>query len=338
MGGTLWIMLMCVCMLSAQKSSRNSSSNLNTNVKPLNTEVRHIGDAESKSVVNDGFFPSRQPSIYWHDHEWSIDLMIPPSESQPYSLSVRSISGSISLVTLPKTYAQIDSIQRSPGDKAVITADCGGTCSGFLVVDLKNGSVIDDIGTIDSNVSPNGRFVLFLNGHPGHSGEHENLYHLYDTLKTPRENVCGYMPNDPKHERLDDDMRGTQVYPLEPTLPNCSSQEDPNDDNVASHYMWADDSSKIAFVDVRDNVMSIVVVEMPINVVDSPKTLVYQLTGAEDVCVGSTDATGNENCDYHLVQSLIWEGESVSIAVHHQFGTRHDLKLSIPISRFLTIR
>ena len=62
-------------------------------MKPMNTEVMHIGTAETKRVVNTGYFPGLQPGVYWHDQDWDIDLVIPPGKHDPFSLSIRSGGG-----------------------------------------------------------------------------------------------------------------------------------------------------------------------------------------------------------------------------------------------------
>jgi hypothetical protein len=236
-------------------------------------------------------------------------------------------------------YAQINSIFRAPGDKVIIEADCGGTCSGFLIVDLPRGKVIDEISCEFTKISPNRRFILYDNWFPAEAESHVNQYHLYDTTKAPRENVCSYKNNDPKHENLSDDMRGFQVYPQRPGQIICNDVEDDNnpDDNMATNFTWALDSSKIVFADVKSGVMSLILVTMPIETKDRPRTSVYALTGAEDVCAEAIDAAGEKSCDYHVIQSLGWDGDAVKAVFHHQFGAKLDLEKTIPISKFVPV-
>jgi hypothetical protein len=257
----------------------------------------------------------------------------------PYSLSIHSSDGKARVLKLPTSYAQVDSVSLAPSDKAILVGECGGTCNSFAIVDLKQGKVIDDIGVETLSISPNRRFILYDNGYTPHSYDNENLYHLYDAIKPPRENVCGYRDNDQKHEDLDETMRGFQVYPQKPSQVFCTDHENDevNDDNLATNFTWASDSSKIVFADVKSGVMSIVVVTMPVGVTDLPKTSVYTLTGTEDVCVGATDATGGGSCDYRVIQSIGWDGDAVKAVFHHQFGTKLDLEKTIPISQFVPI-
>lgn len=317
------------------------STDANKPEEPLGIEVKHIGRAEAASVVNTGFFPSRQPVIYWHDQDWNIDLVIPPtgSENDAYSLRISSSSGAASTVLLPEVYAQIKSITRAPRDKVILDADCGGTCSGFLIVDLKEAKVIDDIGAEDVTISPDGRFILYNNGYPSHGGEHENLYHLYDTMKPPSENVCGYSRYDSKHERLVEVWRGFQVFPQKPGQIFCTNKENDglDDDNMAMNFTWAADSSKIVFADVKSGVMSLVVVTMPVGTKDLPRTSVYPLTGAEDVCAGVTDSAGEKYCNYGIIQSLGWEVNAVKAVFDYQSRTKVGGQMTIPVSKFVAI-
>ena len=323
--------------LLAQQTS--PTAGVKEKIPPLGTETRHIGNAEVKSLVNTGFDPSRQPEVYWHDSDWRVDLVIPPADSadDSYSLDIRSSDGRASTVKLPEVYGQINSITRTPGNKVVIDADCGGTCVGFMIVDLRRAKVIDDIGVEDLSISPNGRFILFARGFPLRIPAHENIYQLYDAAKSPRENVCGWDPRDPKHQQLSDDWRGFQVYPQKPGQILCSEPLDLNDDNTASNYTWAPDSSKIVFADVKSGVMSLILVAMPVGASDLPKTSTYPLVGAENVCAGATDAAGQPYCDYHDIQSLGWDGDAVTATFNHRFGTPLDLKITIPVSKFVPV-
>ena len=237
-------------------------------MKPMDTEIKHIGTAEAKTVVNTGYFSSRQPEVYWHDQDWNIDLLIPPDKHDPYLLSIRSSGGNASILKLPYNYGQINSIYRAPDDKAIIDAECGGNCNVFAVIDLKQGMVIDEVSDDGLAISPNGRFILYGNGinsAPGTDGDEEQSTHLYDTLKTPLENTCGYRDNDPEHKDLDEEMRGFQVFPQKPGQILCTDEYvDENDDNMPSNFTWSADSSKVVFADMKSGVMSLVAVMMPV--------------------------------------------------------------------------
>lgn len=332
-----------VTLLSASMLAQQSaqSKGAQETEKLFKTQVKHIGAAELSTVVNTGYFPSRQPKIYWHDQDWNVDLVIPPSgsENDAYSLRISSSSGAVSTVEIPEVHRQIDTIYRTPGDKVILDAECGGTCTGFLIVDLKQAKVIDDIGAEDVTISPNGRFILYDNGFPAHGGEDPSQYHLYDTTKTPKENFCGHTPNDFKVEKLSEDWRGFQVFPQKLGQIYCTNKEndDLDDENIAMNFLWSEDSSKIIFADVKSGVMSLVLVTMPVGTKDLPKTSIYTLKDAEDVCAGATDAAKEKYCDYHVIQSLGWEDDAVKAVFHHQFGTKFDVNLTISTSKFVPI-
>ena len=305
---------------------------------PLPSETLHIGRAEAKRVSAVAYDPTAQPDVYWHDPDWSIDLFIPPNNSdphsvEPYSLNIRSSTGKSSVVGIPRVYAQVDSISRAPGDKAIVVADCGGTCSGFMIMDLNQGKLIDDIRTFTPHISPDRRFVLYANWFPPHGDSAEWLYHLYDLLKTPRENTCGYESNNPQHQNLDGDMRGFQVYPQKPGQVLCLDLPDEDDGTMGFDFTWAPDSSKVVFATVRDDgIMSLVLVIMPVGAKDLPITSTYALVGENNVCEGL------QTCDFHVVQSLGWDGDSVDAVLRRQVDHAWVSKeMKIPVSRFIPI-
>lgn len=307
---------------------------------PFAIEIHHIRNADTATLVNTGYFPDRQPVLYWHDPEWNIDLVIPPANAatDAYSLSIRSAPGTASTLQLPEVYGQIDSITRASGDKAVLIGECGGTCSGFLIVDLKAAKLIDDIGAEDVTISPSGRFILYDRGHPSHAPAGENIYQLYDTSKSPRENVCGWSANDPQHKTMVEDWRGFQVYPQAPRQTRCSIPEDPNDDNMGFKFTWSADSGRIVFADLRSGAMSLVLVTMPTAPADLPKTSVYRLVDAENVCANSTDAAGEPGCGYNQVKSLSWNGDSVIAVLSVRSGrSSREFSLTLPPSKFTPI-
>lgn len=323
--GSSFLVVLCIS-LSAQQLTQSTS--IDEPEQPLGTQVEHIGNAEAKSVVETGYSPSRQPKIYWNDPDWRVELVIPPagSKNDAYSLSIRSSQGTESIVKLPEAYGQIDSIARAPGDKAILDAECGGICGGFVVIDLKLGKVIDSIGTLVPFISPNRRFVLFQRGFPPHGPEYPNLYHLYDVMKAPKENVCAWGANDPKHEILAEDWRGFQVYPQKPGQIHCNDLDDLNDDNRGTNFTWAEDSSKVVFADVKNGVTRLILVIMPVGAKGLPKTSVYRFIEDEDVCSEARHAVIGKYCDFHDFSSLAWVGDSVHV------GDR-----TIPISKFVPI-
>lgn len=340
--GVIGFGVVALLTLSILAQQTAQSTGNNNQEQPFDTQVTHIGTAEVSTVVDTGYFPSRQPKIYWHDQDWNVDLIVPPSgsENDTYSLRVRSSSGAESTVEIPEVYGQIDKIYRTPGDKVILDAECGGTCTGFLVVDLKQAKVIDNIGAEDVTISPNGRFILYDNGYPSHGGEDPGQYHLYDTVKTPLENFCGHTLVHPRNERLDEDWRGFQVFPQKPGQVYCTNKEndDLDDDNVATNFVWSADSSKIVFADVKSGVMSLVVVAMPAGAKDLPQTSTYALIGAEDACKGIMDSVGERYCDYHAIKSLGWDGDTVTAAFLPRVnGRRVEMDLAVPLWKFVPI-
>ena len=166
-----------------------------------------------------------------------------------------SSSGAASTVLLPEVL-RADQLDYSsfPGDKVILDADCGGTCSGFLIVDLKKAKVIEDIGAEDVTISPDGRFISdkwipHLVG-----GEHENLYHLYDTTETPMREcsaaTCQSAPSLRDSRGLAHDskyFRRSQVQIF------CTNKENDglDDGQHGNELHLGHDSSKIVFADVR---------------------------------------------------------------------------------------
>jgi hypothetical protein len=297
----------------------------------IRSEVEHIGAAEVRSAtLSSGFYPALQPEIYWHDADWNIDLIPPSTSNDVLSLSIRSGSGRAQIVKLDDDYAQIDSISRTLNNKAIVIGDINGMTKTFSIVDLKLGNVIAKRLMYGPSVSPDQRFILYNNWYLPHSESAENQYTLYDTLKTPAENICSYWDSNPKHKGRNDE--GILVFPQ---VTICPDGGDGNDDNMATNFTWAPDSSKVVFADAKGGEMSLVVVTMPVGAKDLPRTSVYALTGAEDVCEGATDAAGEKNCDYHIIQSLSWEGDAVKTVFHHRFGTNFDLEKTIPVSKFV---
>ena len=353
-----------VTLLSASIFAQQTASSTSTQIPepPFATQTSHIGAAEVKTVVVTGYFPERQPVIYWHDPEWKIDLVIPPagSENDAYSLRILSSDGHSSTVEIPEVYGQINTIYRTPGDKVILDAICGGMCTSFLIVDLKQAKIIDDIGAVGVTISPNGRFVLYLSGHTARAPEQESSnYHLYDTAKSPRENYCGHVSSDPSHDKLAEFWRGFQVYPQKPGQIFCTNKEnDSLEDNYsASDFIWSADSSKVVFADVKSGVISLIMVKMPRDDRDKdhdrdhdkdhiedhdqdhrvdndwPRTFVYAFVGAENVCADA------KYCDSNNVRSIAWDGEKIKVVLiqANPAGPAIVKNLTIPLSKFVPL-
>ena len=302
------------------------------------SEVRHIDDAEVRSLAPGSIVnPQRQSDVYWHDSKWTLDLVIPKSADDPYKVGIRSPLGNTSAVELPAYYEQVREILRGPEDKAIVVEDNDRAEGDFAIIALTPGKLVDSLSVDAAEVSPNRRFVFFqIETEPAGSPGNEYQYRLYDLLKSPQENTCGYRRNDPEHKDLDGSMRGLQVYPQQSGQITCD-RANGDDDNSGTHFIWSADSSKIVFADVKNGVMSLVLVTMPVGQSDIPKTSVYSLSGAQDVCAGATAANGEKICDFHVIQSLGWDSDSVKAVFRHQFGTPLNLKLTIPISLFVAI-
>jgi len=267
-----------------------------------------IGAAEVRSVAPGSLFdPKHQPEVYWHDPDWIIDVIKPPTLDQEYSLSIRSGAGKTATMKLPREYEQIESVLRGPEDKAIVVESDHTASGAFAIVDLKTGKMIDNVGVGWLTVSPNRRFIVFRNWYPNEAETYENAYRLYDVERTPRENLCGYKANDPSHKLLAGDFRGLQVFPQINVQYLCSDREDNEDDNMAADFVWSDDSSKLAFADMKSGAMSLVAVMTPLGPKNLPRTTVYPLVGDENICRGISE------CDFHVIDSLVWEGEAVKL-------------------------
>lgn len=184
-------------------------------------------------------------------------------------------------------------------------------------------------------ISPNNRFIFFKLWQPHQyegDGFLESQYRIYDTEQTPRQNTCAYMPSDPKHERPENGEPGYQVFP--PTIPvgACAFVEHLLDsENDGAWPVWSDDSTKLAFVDFRDNTAQIVVAIPPAEPNGPPKILVYPLKGE---CAGPNKYGVTPYCDPGIVKSVEWVGDSV----HVHFGVvglqQPTHLVAIPLSSF----
>src|SRR5665213_998459 len=117
------------------------------------TQITQVGDAQMQTIVETGFFPDRQSVVFWHDPEWSIDLLPPANKDGSFSMRIRSTEGQETLVTLPDEARQIQSVVRAPGDKAIVRMDCDSERDGFVVLDLKKGGIADDVCSSDLTIS-----------------------------------------------------------------------------------------------------------------------------------------------------------------------------------------
>jgi len=299
---------------------------------PMSTEVENFGSAEAKMVTRDsGFYPLRQPEVYWHGDDWRIDLLPLTSTNETYKLKISSGSADETrVVPLPDGYGQIRSILRNPDDKAIVIADISGTVASFCIVDLKLGQVIDQVAMYSPSVSPDRRFVTFINGFPPHGSYAEDDYRLYDTFKTPRENTCGFRANDLERRDLDESYRGYEIYPLTPKGNRCL-EELPDGENHQriSNFVWSNDSSKVAFADALNGIITLVVARTPSGTADMPQTVVYPLTGLENVC--------EKECGNSNVRSLAWAGDQIqaTLAYTPEAGPVVERELTIPLSKFV---
>ncbi len=337
-------MLLIAAPLTAQDRSQ-----------PINSEIRHTGTAEIRSVTKDsGFFPDRQPVVYWHDEDWKIDLLPLSTPDAAYELSITSSDGKMRIVKLPEDYSQINSISKTTNDKAIVIADINGKITAFGLVDLIAGKLIDNFAMSPPSVSPNQRFILYVNTD---YYDYYN-YRLYDTSKTPKENTCGYRLNDPEHKALDESYRGIQVYPRKGDQVSCSDEalkafEDENH-NLVSNVIWTSDSSKVVFADVKSGVVSLILVIMPHDDHDKdhgrdkdgnhngdhdrPRTLIYSFVGTENVC-GAVGPLGPTGCDNNNVKSIAWNGDSVNVTLVQANPTGPAIvkSLTIPIAKFVPL-
>jgi len=258
--------------------------------------------------------------------------------------------GDSKTVNFPNYFAQVNSITRNPEDKAIILAEATGTAEAFIIADLKEGKLIDQIGMEDPSISPDRRFILYNNGYPAHGPGQAAQYHLYDTLKTPKENTCGYRQNDPQHRDLDESYRGIQVYPRKGNSVSCSNAElkafEDEDHNMVSGFVWSANSSNAVFADIMNgSTISLILVKIPSGDKDKehvadhdrdedvPRTLIYSFVGAENVCAGAA------TCDSNNVRSITWNGDSVDVALvqANATGPAIVMNLTIPISKFVPL-
>lgn len=298
------------------------------------TQITQVGDAQMQTIVETGFFPDRQSVVFWHDPEWSIDLLPTANKDGLFSIRIRSTEGQETFVTLPDDARQIQSVVRAPGDKAIVKVDCDSERDGFLVLDLKMGGIADDVCSSDLTISPNRRFIIFDNWIANWDDSVPHEFRLYDVLKTPKENTCGFSRSDFKHERLDVYLRGVQVFP---PLAACSDNDNDQGFGFGTSFTWAPDSRKIVFAAMKGKMMNLVMITIPSSAHSRPTASIFALRGSQDVCAGATYAARDQYCDDGVIKSLRWERDSVKASFHHQFGTPLDTQFTVPVSAFVPI-
>ena len=324
----------------------------------VRTICKQIGNAQAVSVTSPfRAYPSLHPVVYWHDDEWMIDMLPEPTHEGEVRMKITSSDGREKIVKYPAVFfAQVDSISRNPGYKAIVIGEANGTTSVFSIVDLKTAKEISGGLLYHPSISPNRRFLLYKNWFPPHAvSPQENQFILYDTLKTPEENTCGYGENNPEYKRNSEALSGIQVYPYQSS---CLIGNDENDDNQSvSNFIWSSDSSKVVFADVKSGIMSLILVTVRRDDNDRdhdrdhdkdriddhnrdhrgnndlPRTLIYSFVGAENVCAGAA------TCDSNNVRSIAWNGDAVNVSLiqANPTGPAIVTSLTIPLSKFVPL-
>jgi hypothetical protein len=294
-----------------------------------------IGNAEVGTApvwtVDSVAYRCQHPDVYWHDDNWKIDLLLPATENDPYSLRIRSSAGREETVKLDYPFDQIASVSVTPNDKAIVVAYVYGHRTGVFSVasifDLKSGALADTLTALSFSISPNRRFLLYLNSGDFDEGgtEPPYQYRLYDVVKTPRENTCGYRINDRQHESLDEEHRGYPLYPRRPHRTSCSDADlkpfDRDDRDWVSNFLWSDDSSKVAFVDEgNQNNLSVVAVTTPIGSKDPPRVSINRL--------GTSQAGDDEGA------KISWSDPSETAVSVRVGGSK---AVTIPLSQFVPV-
>jgi hypothetical protein len=231
-------------------------------------------------------------------------------------------------------YEQINAIVRGPNDKAVVVEVNHRLSGAFSVLDLNTGKLIDSVGVWLPVISPDRRFIFFET-YP--AVDDENQFRIYDLLKSPRENTCEFEPNNPTHDELAGSLRGFQVFPISPGVHECSDLA-ATDDGEGSNFTWSPDSKYLVFVYSVNSMMKLVLVTMPAGVTEYPAAAIYDLKGSENACDGATDGAGAPLCDYHIVESVTWDGDLVrAVFRRHGPGINFQQPVSVPITRFVPI-
>jgi hypothetical protein len=305
---------------------------IRANARTSRIDTAEVGSAPTWAIDSDAY-RCQQPDVYWHDKDWNIDLLLPTAENDPFSLKIRARSGQEKILKLDGLYMQIASISLAPNDEALVVGYAYGSWSGQFsvaeIVNLKSGTQLDQVVASTLSISPNRRFLIFLNGdqtNPVYD------YRLYDLLKSPRENTCGYRDNDPHHKDFDEEYRGIPLYPKTAHQIGCSEADqkpfEDEDHQRASNYLWSADSSKVIFADVNNRkIVNIIEVTMPSGPKDTPHELIYRPDPGK---IHWSNLTSSDEEPIHLS----WDSESedaVSILA------RDSSALIIQISKFVRL-
>ena len=318
------------CFIFAMEAPAFSQANQ----PQVQSEIQHSGGAEVRAITRRSFDPSHQPPIYWHDDDWKIDLITPTPEQGGGTIEIKSNKSAAKIVKLPQTVAQVDSIALGPGDKAIVIDEISGSgLMSFLIFDLHSGELLDSVPGFNLSHSPNNRFILYINGFSPHSPfPTEDQYRLYDLLKSPRENTCGFRDNDPKHESLDDTWRGQPIYPLkkgEMFRPNESENGFKGGAHqMAGSFWWSQDSAGVLFADSQGGLLSLVLAVMPQASRDNSKTFVYPLP--------EVAAEAADKVSWSDIASAEWQGDSVKVTLRSApfRGRRENKVLTVKETEF----
>lgn len=300
----------------------------------VRTFCKQIGDAEVVSVSGPfSAYPSTPPTVYWHDQDWWIDVLPKLAEDGKIRVQIKPRDGGAKIVEFDEVlFAQVDSITRNAEGKAIVLGEPNGTSSAFSVLDLAAGKEIGGGLLYDPSISPNRRFLLYENWFPPHAeSPQEHQFILYDTFKSPEMNICGYESDNPEYRKHRDELNGIQVYPYQTS---CLVGNNEDDDNRAiTRFLWSSDSSKVVFADIKSGAISLILVTMPTDKDDHPRTSIYTFTGANDVCAGAA------TCDNYNVKSVAWNNNSINVALiqANPGGKAIEKDLTIPLSSFVPI-
>ena len=290
-----------------------------------------------KELPKDHGITGKQPEIYWHDADISLDL---DASTKDWSVVVQRGSNPAERAPLPDLLEQVYAIHRAAPNHAVLLADLSAGAKFVGVIGLSPAKMLDSFwSSADPSLSPNNRYVLFVRFYPMHGADnYDDQYRLYDVLGTRASN----WPNRPAQDgppnmpaNYDDTLAGVPVYPLKTGELGRENTniEDGQVHQRASQFIWAADSSKVVFADAQGGVISLVVVSVPTVLGSNPQTMVYPLAGTENVCPGPSEA----ECNIFNVRSLAWDGESIRAALmirpNHAKAIEKDL--TIPLSKFV---
>ncbi len=281
----------------------------------------------------------KQPEIYWHDTDMSLDL---DASTKDWSIVVQQGSNPAERVPLPDSLVleQVYAIHRAPQNHAVLLADLSAGAQFVGIIGTSPAKLLDSFwSSATPSLSPDNHYVLFVRFYPMHGADnYDDQYRLYDVLGTRSSNwpdrpAQDGPPNLPAN--YDDTLAGVPVYPLKAGElgRDNTNVEDGQVHQKASKFIWSVDSSKVVFADVQGGVISLVVVSMPIGGNGKPQTIVHPLVGPENACLGS----GGGACDYRNVGSITWDRDNVNVVlrIRPQHGKTNDIDLTIPLTEFV---